>query len=145
MQCRWLGSRAFVAGLLLAGIASVGCQKETGPSTTTPSSTAPATAGSAETVALVPPPSPSQAGFEFESPVRIEADGKVVQVEAPGYACPTMADVDGDGKEDLVVGQFNQGHMQFFRNIASSGESPRFASAEWIKTGEERAIVPGVW
>jgi uncharacterized protein (DUF2141 family) len=56
-----------------------------------------------------------------------------------------MADVDGDGKEDLVVGQFNQGHMLFCRNISADGESPKFASAAWIMSGDDRAVVPGVW
>jgi hypothetical protein len=56
-----------------------------------------------------------------------------------------MADVDGDGADDLVVGQFSQGNLQFFKNLAASEESPRLAAAEWLKTGKERAIVPGVW
>ena len=87
----------------------------------------------------------STGDLRFEMPVRLEADGQPIKVESPGYACPTVADVDGDGKLDLVVGQFNQGHMQFFKNLAESGESPKFAAAQWLKTGEERAIVPGVW
>jgi hypothetical protein len=82
---------------------------------------------------------------EFETPVRLEADGQPIKVEEPGYACPSVADVDGDGSPDLVVGQFNEGHMQFFKNLAASGETPRLAAAQWLKTGEERAIVPGVW
>jgi hypothetical protein len=84
------------------------------------------------------------AGYEFETPVRLTAGGEFVSVEAPGYACPTLADVDEDGKLDLVVGQFNNGHMQFCRNIAEDEMPPEFAKAEWIKSGDDRAEVPGV-
>lgn len=82
---------------------------------------------------------------EFEEPVRIKAGDDVVSVESPGYACPTMADVDGDGQDDLVVGQFREGNMQFCKNIAPHGESPRFAPPQWLMTGDDRANVPGVW
>jgi hypothetical protein len=119
MNCDWLKSKLWLgcvaAGLLISGSARAQESK----------------------VAVV--------ASQFEQPVRLEADGQPVKVESPGYACPTVADVDGDGKFDLVVGQFNQGHMQFFRNLAEQGETPRLAAAEWLKTGEERAIVPGVW
>ena len=84
-------------------------------------------------------------GYTFEAPVRLKAGDEFVSVEAPGYACPTMADVDGDGLEDLVVGQFNRGYMQFCKNIASSSEPPKFAEAKWIKAGDDKAEVPGVW
>ena len=79
------------------------------------------------------------------APVRIKAGGEFIAVEAPGYACPTMADVDGDGREDLIVGQFSGGNMQFCRNIAKTNETPAFDKPEWLMTGDERAIVPGVW
>ncbi len=86
-----------------------------------------------------------ESGLVFESPVRIKAGGVFVSVEAPGYACPTLADIDGDGLKDLVVGQFNQGNMKFCRNISSTGQPPTFAAAEWLMTGGGRAVVPGVW
>jgi len=83
--------------------------------------------------------------FVFEQPVRLKAGEEFISVESPGYACPTMADIDGDEKLDLVVGQFRNGNMQFCKNVAASGESPRFAAAEWLKSGEDRTTVPGVW
>ncbi len=87
----------------------------------------------------------ASAGIEFESPIRLKAGDEYVSVEPPGWACPTMADVDQDGLDDLVVGQFSNGHMQFCKNVAKPGEAPQFAAPEWIKTGSDRAVVPGVW
>ena len=81
----------------------------------------------------------------FEAPIRLKAGDNIVSVESPGYACPTIADVDGDGRQDLVVGQFAGGYMQFCRNVAALGQPPEFAAAEWLKSGDDRAEVPGVW
>ena len=82
---------------------------------------------------------------KFETPVRIEAGDEYVAVESPGHACPTLADLDGDGLEDLIVGQFSQGNMQFCKNIGEQGNAPKFAAKEWIKSGDVRAVVPGVY
>lgn len=130
LSSRWLTALA-IMGLTF----QTGCEKKesAGESSTESASVQPATKKT-----------PS-ANYEFETPVRLKAGDEYVSVEAPGYACPTLADVDEDGKLDLVVGQFNNGHMQFFKNIAADGESPEFAAAEWIKTGDDRAVVPGVW
>ncbi len=92
----------------------------------------------------VPPWLAEPAGYEFEPPVQLMADGEPIAVEAPGFACPTMADVDLDGRRDLVVGQFASGKMHFFKNIAPTGTAPEFAKGEWIMTGDEPATVPGV-
>jgi hypothetical protein len=51
---------------------------------------------------------------EFQPPVRLKADGVPVRVEAQGWACPCWADLDGDGKKDLLVGQFHQGKIRVF-------------------------------
>ncbi len=116
-------------------IASAGCNPTDGISVNS------TVGGNSYPVPSSAPPSE----YEFESPVRIRAGDEFIAVESPGFACPTLADVDGDGREDLVVGQFNQGHMQFCKNVAADGKSPRFAAAEWIMSGDDRAIVPGVW
>jgi hypothetical protein len=78
---------------------------------------------------------------EFERPVRLKADGVAVRVESPGYAAPCWADIDGDGKKDLLVGQFNQGKIRVFKNLGGG----KLARGVWLLAGGKPAEVPGVW
>ncbi len=78
---------------------------------------------------------------EFEAPVMVKAGDKAVRVESPGYAAPCWADVDRDGKKDLLVGQFNGGKIQVYRNLGDG----QFADGTWLQAGGEVANVPGVW
>lgn len=81
------------------------------------------------------------AADEFSPPVKLTADGVAIRVEAPGYACPCWVDMDGDGKKDLVVGQFNGGKMQVFKNLGDG----KFAPGKWLQAEGKVAEVPGVW
>ena len=81
------------------------------------------------------------AAAEFEPPVRLEAGGAAVRVESPGYAAPCWADIDGDGRNDLLVGQFNGGKIRVFKGL---GEG-QLAAGEWLKAEGAVAEVPGVW
>lgn len=78
---------------------------------------------------------------EFQPPVRLMADGKPVRVESPGWACPCWADMDGDGKKDLLVGQFSGGKIRVYRNLGDC----KFAAGDWLKADGAVAEVPGVW
>ena len=78
---------------------------------------------------------------EFEPPVRLKAGGVPIRVEAPGYAAPCLADVDGDGKLDLLVGQFNGGKIRVFKGLGGG----KFAAGAWLQAGGKVAEVPGVW
>jgi hypothetical protein len=78
---------------------------------------------------------------EFERPVRLKAGGEAVRVESPGYAAPCWADVDGDGKKDLLVGQFNQGKIRVFRNLGDA----KLAEGVWLQAEGQVAEVPGIW
>ena len=80
----------------------------------------------------------------FHEPILVMAGGSPIAVEAPGYACPTFADVDGDGLCDLVVGQFKAGMMHFFKNTGTAKE-PKFAKGTWLMSGDKPARVPDVW
>ncbi len=78
---------------------------------------------------------------EFQPPVRLEVDGTPVRVESPGYAAPCWADIDGDGKKDLLVGQFNQGKIRVYKNLGGG----KLAAGAWLKADEIDAEIPGVW
>ena len=77
----------------------------------------------------------------FHPPVRLKAGGVPVRVEAPGYAAPCLADVDGDGTMDLIVGQFNQGKIRVFKGLGGG----KFAKGTWLQAEGKVAEVPGVW
>jgi len=78
---------------------------------------------------------------QFEAPVRLKAAGEYIKTESPGYASPCWHDVDGDGKKDLIVGQFAGGKMKVYRNLGSG----KLAKGEWLEAEGKVAEVPGVW
>jgi hypothetical protein len=52
---------------------------------------------------------------ELALPVRLEADGRPIDTDV-GHAAPFVTDFDGDGVQDLLVGQFGSGLLWFYRN-----------------------------
>ena len=78
---------------------------------------------------------------EFQSPVRLMAGSEAVRVESPGWAAPCWADIDGDGKNDLLVGQFNQGKIRVYKNLGGG----MLAAGAWLKADGIDAEIPGVW
>jgi len=78
---------------------------------------------------------------EFENPVRLMAGDTPIRVEAPGYACPCWTDLKGDGKMQLLVGQFSGGKIRVFKHL----DGNKFEPGEWLKAEGKVAEVPGVW
>ena len=81
------------------------------------------------------------AAADFADPVRLMAGGKAIKVESPGYACPSWVDIDGDGKPELLVGQFRGGKIQVFKHLGDA----KFATGYWLQVEGKPAEVPGVW
>ena len=84
---------------------------------------------------------------EFEAPVRLESAGKPIDVTG-GHAAPALADIDGDGVRDLLVGQFlgegNTGFgapMRAYRNVGTE-KAPRYEGFRTLEGGGELARVP---
>jgi hypothetical protein len=78
---------------------------------------------------------------DFAAPKRLDGGGEAVRVEAPGYAAPCWADVDGDGKKDLLVGQFADGKIKVYKNLGDG----KLAAGQWLEADGAVAVVPGVW
>ncbi len=80
------------------------------------------------------------ASNELMPPVRIEAAGKAIDTDI-GHAAPFVCDFDGDGVQDLLVGQFGQGLHWIYRNEGTNAE-PRLAAGVKFKEGAEDGRVP---
>ena len=78
---------------------------------------------------------------ELAAPVRLEADGKPIDTERIGHAAPCVADIDGDGIQDLLVGQFSDGNLWIYRNTGTNAE-PKLAAGVKFKNGQEDGSVP---
>jgi hypothetical protein len=80
-------------------------------------------------------------GGELLPPFRVEANGKPIDMEL-GNAAPFVADFDGDGVFDLMVGQRGECKLRIYRNTGSNKE-PKFSVSANFKAGGVDASLPG--
>ena len=85
-------------------------------------------------------PAAAPPAAQLAEPVRIEAAGQPIDTDI-GHAAPFVGDFDGDGVQDLLVGQFGQGQLWVFRNEGTSA-APKLAAGVKFKDGAEEGRVP---
>ncbi|MBM4034258.1 MAG: hypothetical protein FJ291_21125 [Planctomycetes bacterium] len=72
--------------------------------------------------------------------VRLEADGKAIDVEV-GHLVPCALDWNGDGKKDLVVGQFAGGKIRLYLNQGTDA-APAFKDSSFLQAGSKEISLP---
>lgn len=82
----------------------------------------------------------SAAAPELGAPERLAADGAPILVDI-GHAAPYLYDLDGDGRRDLLVGQFGEGKLRFYRNVGEDG-APVYGAHEWVEADGRPMTVP---
>jgi hypothetical protein len=78
---------------------------------------------------------------ELRPPVPVLVDGKPLDVGHDGHSAPFVGDFDGDGKLDLLVGQYHEGRLRVYRNSGSNAR-PRFTGYSWFEAGGKPGRVP---
>lgn len=82
--------------------------------------------------------SAQEASRELESATLLKSvDGK--RIDTGHWSIPTVADIDNDGKRDLIVGQFMNHKAPWLRKPSSSGCS---GTATWYRNVAQSDALP---
>ena len=84
--------------------------------------------------------SPTQLSSDLAAPIRVMSGDQPINVDI-GHAAPTVADMDGDGLQDLLVGQFGDGALRVYKNVGTKGK-PKFDGFEYFEAGGTKAKIP---
>jgi hypothetical protein len=70
---------------------------------------------------------------------KIEANGTPIEATT-GHAAPVMIDFDGDGRKDLIMGEYDKGRARIYLNIGTD-KKPQFKDFTYLQAGGRDAAV----
>lgn len=76
---------------------------------------------------------------EFTAAGYLMCDGS--RIDVGSYAAPLAVDWDGDGKKDLICGQFDYGRIRFYPNVGTNSD-PLFNDFDYLRDGPVFLSVP---
>jgi hypothetical protein len=86
-------------------------------------------------------PAVSNRADDLEGPVQLKAGQQPLDVGHGGLAAPCYADFDGDGVNDLLVGEGDEGRLRVYHNHGANGR-PELKDYTWFKAGVDLGRVP---
>lgn len=139
MRVTWFRT-LFAAIALFAGLSLPGCGNSTVDQAAIDAVEAEAGEdGSVETSAINSLADATYAS-DLAKPFRMKAGGEYIDTDV-GHAAPYLADLDGDGLKELLVGQFGEGKLKVCQNIGSD-ILPEYDSPTWFMAAGDVAKVP---
>ncbi len=92
------------------------------------------------TAALIALAPVAGADDDLSKPTPVLFGKSQLDVEHSGHAAPFFGDFDGDGRKDLLVGEYYQGRLRIYANSGGKAE-PEFADYTIFKDGDRSGCI----